>query len=206
MTMKREIQKSYKGRMMIGQAGTFRVMSELLLRGHVPSVPSVDTGVDILLDNGLRIQVKTSHLRSHPNYPEGVYHFSIRDSNFGKRYRDWSKIVDFMVFWGVEESRFFVIPACDAVQSFWISPKSVQRHRIDAEAIRTLRAKGMTYTAITQQLGCSRKTISRSMASRGHESVIRGNQHLALFEERWDLLNMNQALASIEVAAVVENS
>lgn len=108
---------------MIGQAGVFRVASRLLMLGHVPSFPSVDTGVDIILDNGLRLQVKSSHLRHHKGYPFGAYCFSAEDNNFGNRKRDWTKVCDFLCFWGIDEDRFFVVSAADVPRNFWVQPK-----------------------------------------------------------------------------------
>ena len=170
MRTHRELQITYKGRMMIGQAGVYRVMSELLLRGHVPSVPCVDTGVDIALDNGLRMQVKSVTMRPHPGYPEGAYCFSVKENNHGSKKRDWTKVVDFLVYWGINENRFFVIPAADATQNFWIRPKNAAPV-IDSYRVRNLR------------------------------NNPKGNRHLVTFEDRWDLLNINQALTSVEAAS-----
>ncbi len=44
----------------IGRAGEHRVVSELLLKGHNPSIAVIDQGVDIILENGTTIQVKTT--------------------------------------------------------------------------------------------------------------------------------------------------
>lgn len=57
----------------LGEAGQLRVMSELILRGHCPYRPVVDDhGVDILLSNGLRIQVKTVKLHLRKQKKEAV--------------------------------------------------------------------------------------------------------------------------------------
>jgi predicted DNA-binding protein YlxM (UPF0122 family) len=184
--------------MMIGQAGAFRVASELLLRGHVPSVPAVDTGVDIILDNGLRLQVKSVSLRPHPGYDQGAYCFSIKDNNYGSKKRDWAKVVDFLIYWGIDESRFFVVPALEATQNFWVRPKEYTRVCVSVDTMRILRDKGMTFEEIAQQLGVSRQTVARNLVRPSKLNSPRGNRHLSSFEDRWDLLDVNRAIAEIE--------
>lgn len=189
---------------MIGQAGCFRVASELLLHGHVPSVPSVDTGVDILLDNGIRIQVKSKHLgRTHPNYPEGVYHFSVKENNHGSKKRDWTKCVDFLIFWGIDEDRFFIVPAAEAVQSFWIRPGGKTLRSLDLGAMRILRDKGMTYQEIAEQFGVNDMTVARNLKRPSHGNSPGSNRHLAAYEDRWDLLNLNAVLKQVEKESVL---
>src|SRR5665213_2466706 len=153
---KREItNRPHKNRMMVGQAGVFRVASELLMRGHVPWFPSVDTGCDILLDNGIRIQVKSRQLQDHPAYPEGAYPFSSEQAWYkGKEMqRDWCDIVDFFVFVGISEWRFFIAPVAMCTKNFWIRPKGLTTHCVSVEAMRTMRKKGMTNQAIAEHLG-----------------------------------------------------
>ncbi|MGH9424321.1 MAG: hypothetical protein ACRD3J_30390, partial [Thermoanaerobaculia bacterium] len=61
-----------------GQAGVHRVLSELILRGHRPYTPSADTGVDILLGSGVRVQVKSTMRASiHWRLSEGTFLFSL---------------------------------------------------------------------------------------------------------------------------------
>ena len=45
----------------IGLAGEFRVMSELLLRDFNPAKSYLENGADIILDNGLKLEVKSAH-------------------------------------------------------------------------------------------------------------------------------------------------
>jgi hypothetical protein len=193
----KELQTTRKGRLMIGQAGTFRVASNLLLRGHVPSFPSVDTGVDILLDNGLRIQVKSRSLMEHPGYPEGAYPFSMKENNRNGK-RDWTGIVDFLIFWGINEDRYFIVPASEASYNFWIRPKENTRLCVSPETMRTLHDKGMTMDEIGIQLGVSRQTVSRNIFKASKYNSPNGNRHLASYEDRWDLLNLNKVLSAVE--------
>lgn len=53
-----------------GQAGVYTVAAQLLLRGHNPCLPAVDIGADIVLDSGVKVQVKsalTREVRSYEN-------------------------------------------------------------------------------------------------------------------------------------------
>lgn len=211
MMMIEHLGKGYVGRLMIGQAMVYRVAAELLLRGHVPYFPSVDSGIDILIDNGLRIQVKSRTLSmTHPAYPKGVYPFSTKENSrsgkWGNRKRDWSKICDFIIYVGIDEMRYFVTPSDQQQHSFWIQPKESTLYCVSVEAMRTLRAKGMTFQSIGDQLGVSERTVARNIRQASKLNSEGGNRHLASFEDRWDLLDINRALNKIESAVVESNS
>jgi hypothetical protein len=51
----------------LGQAGAFRVSSELLMRGMNTWLPSVDFGSDLMTGNGCRLQVKAARLSTRGN-------------------------------------------------------------------------------------------------------------------------------------------
>ena len=108
---------------LIGKAGELRVRSELLIRGIICGAFDQDTGCDIFLINGLRIQVKTS---IKPIYSKSGYSWKygfnlnqpqVRPSKKvvglyeRKRTRsDYRKDVDFFVFWCVKDNLFYIIP------------------------------------------------------------------------------------------------
>jgi len=96
----------------IGLAGEFRVMSELLLRGYNPAKAYLDDGVDIILDNGIRIQVKSS-LKQSSGSKDGrylSYHFNTRKGNDKKKI-DPSTYSDYFIFWGVEDDVYWIMPS-----------------------------------------------------------------------------------------------
>lgn len=110
--------------LLVGQAGVHRVASELQLRGVGVFFPSVDTGVDLILDNGIRVQVKAASIRVRTRSSKNVdvkfppaYWFSLGWSQQGNRHRpvkrprDFSEEVDYVVLWGIDEDRFWVVPA-----------------------------------------------------------------------------------------------
>lgn len=106
---------------LIGKAGELRVRSELLLKGFIPAVFDQDIGADIILDNGKRLQVKTS---LQPIYSKNDYSwrysFSIRtwqvrgvgNGLYEKRHtrKNYTDKIDFFIFWLVRDNIFYIIP------------------------------------------------------------------------------------------------
>ena len=109
--------------LLLGQAGVYRVLAELLVREVNAYLPVVDVGVDILTLRGMRIQVKATRLRTQQAKALGMrgpaYFFSpsvkFRGSPERRKrrftLRRFSSEVDFVVFWGVDEDRFWIVPA-----------------------------------------------------------------------------------------------
>lgn len=106
----------------IGKAGELRVRAELILQGFAPAVCDQDDGVDIILvDNGKKLQVKTSYRPSHtPSSYSYKYSFGIRRPEFRnagnglykKKFnkKSYAGIADYFIFWLVEHDIFYVIP------------------------------------------------------------------------------------------------
>ena len=108
----------------LGLAGEFRVMSELLLRGHNPAKSYLEYGADIVLENGLRLEVKTGH--QYDRLYKNNYHF-FTATGHGQRvvgHRDY----DFLVCWCFDADVFYIVPqgSIPARKRFTlsISPKS----------------------------------------------------------------------------------
>lgn len=112
----------------IGKAGEYRVASELILRGYTPYLPSIDNGVDIYLDNGKCIQVKSGHkheLGKLYKYNRYSFNFNsatlwkhrIKDernevvSRNPKRYAHPLIGIDVVILWAIEDDEFYIIPA-----------------------------------------------------------------------------------------------
>ena len=93
-----------------GLAGEFRVMSELLLRGHNPAKSYLEDGADLILENGKRIEVKSCHRyisKSRQGSKEPRYLFSFRGGNREKQ--DLTKI-DFAICWCIDDGLFYIVP------------------------------------------------------------------------------------------------
>jgi hypothetical protein len=155
-----------------GQAAVWQVASQLALRGHNILFPGLDEGYDLQLDNGLRLQVKSSTLLfNHAGYPYGAYCFGLRRGAWDRKdrkykrstIRKYSEVADFFVLWGIEENRFFILPTSDKRQSIWF-----QR----------------------------RGTISKSNNRFVIEKEMR--ERMAEAEDRWDLLDIESVQPLID--------
>jgi len=89
----------------LGLAGEFRVMSELLLRGHNPAKSYLENGVDLVLENGLRIEVKSAHKQKLKR--TSGYHFSLRCGHEKKKLQD---SFDFIICWCLDDECFYIVP------------------------------------------------------------------------------------------------
>lgn len=102
--------------MYTGQAGEYRVASELLLRGINVYISRLDSGVDLMLQDGRKIQVKTAHLFYNKATKGSYYHFVLKGYFFlkgGERKKTKSEVCDFFVFWCIEANSFFIVPCED---------------------------------------------------------------------------------------------
>jgi hypothetical protein len=100
----------------LGKAGELRVASELILRGFNPALVLVDNGCDIVLESGIRIQVKTCATLSRNktyNRKNKRYIFSLARGNSKKKYTNEA---DYFICWCVPEDWFQVIPAKEAIK------------------------------------------------------------------------------------------
>lgn len=93
----------------IGKAGEFRVISELILRGFSPALICCDSGIDIILENGKRIQVKTA-TKTSGSYKKQLcetYNFSLYH---GKKGNILNYNFDFLICWIIPKNAFYIIP------------------------------------------------------------------------------------------------
>lgn len=105
-----------KNNLKLGKATEMRVASEILLRGHNVFFPMVDDGIDIILENDLRIQIKgaTGRFLDKDKVSLG-YTFSFRS---WKRSRDSHEPhnldrIDFVILWAIGADLFYIIPSVE---------------------------------------------------------------------------------------------
>jgi len=94
---------------LIGRAGEYRVASELLLRGFNPAIKSVDDGIDLILDMGTTVQVKSVSAKASKN----AYYVTLATSRWSKGIQTKEKQslkADFLIVWVIPEDKFFIIP------------------------------------------------------------------------------------------------
>jgi len=100
----------------LGKAGELRVASELLLRGHDVFLTIVDSGADLILGNGKRIQVKAANrtkFKAEKKYLCSRYSFSFKSWKRTTNHYESHKLesVDYIILWTVNDDAFFIIPA-----------------------------------------------------------------------------------------------
>lgn len=98
----------------LGKAGELRVASELLIRGYEVFQTITDSGIDLIMGNGKKIQVKSARrTKSYSNYKKYTYSFKSWHKD-GSGYKPHElKGVDFIILWAVDNDEFFVIPATE---------------------------------------------------------------------------------------------
>jgi hypothetical protein len=107
-----------------GKAGEMAVASQLALRGVNVYLPLCDSGVDMMTEEGCRIQVKCGRIRTSPSmlksYPEGVFTFHFPRKKYlatakgqvrERINRKFSDYCDVVVLWGADQNRFWIIPS-----------------------------------------------------------------------------------------------
>ena len=195
-----------------GQAGVYTVAAQLLLRGINPGFPAVDCGADIITDWGTRVQVKCS--RRRPSIWGGTYHFALssgvtiytggnghkKASIRGIEPRLYSDECDFFVMWGIDDSRFWVIPAAllDGRTSAVMVGNDCPWLRLDMAAIRRDSDSGMSQRAIADKYNISQKSVLRVLHGRITKvNVETGFSKVLLsHENRWDLILAEENLLS----------
>ena len=119
----------------LGKAGELRVASELLLRGIDVYLSIVDSGVDLRLGDGKRVQVKTAHrtkISGGKDYWKCQHYvFSFKSwRKVGKHYESHPlQDVDYVILWAIEDDDFFIVPAGEIRGSYsiHITPTSTKQ-------------------------------------------------------------------------------
>jgi hypothetical protein len=177
-----------------GQAGVYQVASQLCLRGFNPHFPAVDIGADLVVDGGIRIQIKAAHLRLDKVYPQGAYWFKLGRTAIRHRTQVWEAVnftdfCDFAVFWGIEQTRFWIVPASalDGHQCLVLGPVSTYCD-IDIEAVKRMQSDGLRQEDIGNALGVSQMTISRRTRGLFTKPLRTLRMTIDQYENRWDLI------------------
>lgn len=195
----------------IGQVGVHRVMAELLLRGHLPYVPTVDDhGVDLMLSTGTRLQVKTSRM-NHINNSSGkrdryTYCFGRSQYQSGgtrrskTRPKSYSQECDFVILHGVDENRFWIVPAF-MVDGHSMLELGARTRTTTAEVMALLDDKGRGVSRVAKILGVNRHTVGlRKKADIKHGHFSKG---IHMLENRWDLID---AVTDAPTVTIVEDA
>lgn len=160
---------------MTGKAGEYAVAAQLILRGVEIYFPCTDFGVDILTDSGCRIQVKTSHLVCTPKMiekrGEGQYSYPLRrmrrlpvSDNKSKMVplAPLSAICDFLVLWGIDQNRFWIVPSkvADKTQVLILGAPQPRKFVGSMEDVRQMVKLGYTHQQIANHYNVCRESIT----------------------------------------------
>jgi len=184
--------------MLQGQAGVYRVASELMMRGMLPCMPTTDMhGVDLILESGIRIQVKTACLTTYPGkYVKPLYRFSLGRVIFSTALgrpknsaRNYSNTTDFVVLWGADDNRFWIVPShiLDGRHSVALGTEPWYRD-LDIDKAWELKRQGRSQESIAAELGVHQATLSRRLRGKiGPPKQILAQQ-VRPFESAWHLI------------------
>jgi len=186
----------------IGKQGEFLVLAELVRRGLMPYAPVLDDhGVDIMLYNGVHIQVKSANLvrsNSKSKRRPNVYQFScaLNVSGPGARKRaakahrrTFGNACDFVILVGLDEQRFWIIPAEVADSHGKTCFALGQKKYPSAHEVNELRAEGKSYEDIATILD-SNIAVVYDRHKRGDMKKGAIMRELRAYEDRWDLLEL----------------
>ena len=150
----------------LGKAGEYMVASQLLLRGVPVALPAVDEGVDIYAGH-LRIQVKAARKIKVKTAGSWGYHFNIGTHKWNAqtrtfyRKRDARAAVDFYVFWGIDENRFWIVPSNLLPQCNVRIVEDSKRYTINADEVAALLGTGLSQREVAKRLQISEMSVSR---------------------------------------------
>jgi hypothetical protein len=167
---------------LVGKAGELATAAQIMVRGLNVFFPAADKGVDVLAENGCRIQVKTGKMRCSPSvsrlYRGGVYSFHFPKSRYmatakgevkSTPRRKFSEYCDVVVLWGVEQNRFWVVPAeqLDGVQCIFMGPKNARAFEPDVEAMKKMAELGYSQAEIGKHYGIRQCSVSERLKKAG---------------------------------------
>jgi len=184
--------------LLTGKAGELQVASQLALRGFNVHFPLVDYGYDLVIDGGVRIQVKTARLvvRSGMYKDQGAYWFKLAKSMKRAKSKTWqsrprifSERSDFVVLWGIDQNRFWVVPSerVDGRQLVVVGP-DVWHKALDADELTRLNDEGMSQRALANQFGVAGVTIHRRLHGEHVTPKLTISAQVRECEGRWDLI------------------
>jgi hypothetical protein len=179
----------------MGKAGEYAVASQLLIRELSVAWPAVDEGFDLQARNGCRIQVKSSHIDGQTRRGHKYYWFPLGKT---KRVILKSKIeriacakvsdcCDVVVFWGIEENRFWVVPAelCDTKTAFILGCPDTKRFFGSIQAMRDMVKLGYTHQEISDETGMQRSNVTKYINSGVMEIKRTGDSTARACENAW---------------------
>jgi hypothetical protein len=195
-----------------GRAGELTVAAQLLLRDISVFFPHVDTGCDLMTESGCRLQVKCAHLYSHKNGPR--YSFPLpktrRIPNSDKTTKlitrkSFAEVCHFVVFWGIEQNRFWVVPAnlCDEVTGVELGlENNYKRFAGSLADMREMKRLGYSVGKIAKHYDMQRTSVQQFLDSDKEFIDETAVSQMRACEGRWDfILNFTPSAVAQEAPA-----
>jgi len=156
----------------------------------------VDSGADIITDSGVKIQVKSASLyRNRTVYPNGAYWFRLGyrwkkvSGKLVRFERVYSQECDFVVLWGVDQNRFWIVPAAelDGHKCCVVGPES-RWVEANLDAIRAARENGKSLRAIAADQGLTLGTTFNCLNGRSPSARTSLSSRIRECEGKWELI------------------
>lgn len=200
-----------------GKAGECAVAAQILLRDMAVLWPAVDVGYDLETETGCRVQVKCAHFYNHPDGPR--YHFPLpktrRQPNSDKTTKlvtrkTFADVCHYVVFWGIEQNRFWVVPAAmaDSCTGVDLGFDSSQRRFVGSVAdMREMISLGYNRGQVAKHYGVHRTSLQQFLDS-GKDSIDETVvSQMRACEGRWDfILDFVRPAVAIDAPARVEET
>lgn len=204
----------------IGKAGEHAVASQLLLREVPVQFPVVDVGVDLFAGAKATVRIQVKSVHSRRNRRDG-YCFTLAsrvrlngEKNYRLKVKDWTKEADFLVLWGIEENRFWVLPtrllAGKKVQGLLVGSTG-HRKQVDHARILSLYATGMTQSAVAREMGLSAMCVSECVRGKTYgtyadQACVDADKYLNAWHEIEAAVKLANEIDDIDPLSVLSPS
>jgi hypothetical protein len=180
----------------VGKAGEHAVASQILLRGLDVAFLQVGIGVDLIAENGCRIQVKCGHLTNTERGCGPHYTLLLRKGMIRSRTsqevvprKPFAEVCDVVVYWGIEQNRFWILPPklCDSCYAVRLGGELTTRPRLvaDIASVQSMVDLGYSHSKIAKHYGTATNVIQRFLAGGEdwNESLV---SQMRACENDWD--------------------
>lgn len=187
-----------------GEASVLATEIKLFYEGYQVYKPLVDeSGIDLIVLNGnraARIQVKASSLITKDRADGSrVQYYEFNLASVRARYsgpaevklRNFSEEVEFVVLHGVDEDKFWIVPAhlLDGKKTATIYTTSRSRLDIDWEDIQKRREAGETFQSLGNSVGISASAVLERLRGSTKEAGSKLVNQLRACENDWDSID-----------------
>lgn len=201
----------------MGKAGEYAVASQLFLRGTSVLWPAIDDGFDLMTSEGCRVQVKTSHIDGRTRKGENYYWFPMANTRQAARGKTAVRVpippmagrCDVVVFWGIEDNRFWVVPVdmLKGTQGIALGSADPKRFAGSISEMRNMITLGYTRGAVAKHYGIERHSLQQFLDSGKDIAEVTTTSRVRACENAWhNILDFGQPAALDTQALAIEDS